>query len=115
MRVGKELLFISSQEGRVADIHKNTISGWVRKLITYCYSNSSRETATLVGTSTHAIRAMAASLVFRGGADLEQVMRACTWKSHNTFTDFYLKDISETAENLLRLGPVVAAQTIVRP
>jgi len=114
MRRGKELLFISYRPEFSKDIHKNTISGWIRKLITYCYQNASEDTLQLAGTSTHAIRGMAASLAFRGGADLEEVLRACSWQSQTTFTDFYLKDVSVVQGDMSRLGPLAVAQHIVK-
>ncbi len=114
-RKGKKLLFISQLEGHSKDIHPNTISGWVRKLIIHCYRFADDQTASLSGTSTHAIRGLAASLAFRGTASLEDVLSACSWKSHNTFTSHYLKDVSGIMGGLHRLGPLVAAQSVVHP
>ena len=39
-------------------------------------------------------------------------MQACHWKAHNTFTNFYLKDLSWLDDNNMYLGPVVAAQVL---
>ena len=37
-------------------------------------------------------------------------MQACHWKAHNTFTNFYLKDLTwSDNENNMYLGSVVAA------
>ena len=43
-------------------------------------------------------------------------MQACHWKAHNTFTNFYLKDLpwSDTDNNMY-LGPVVVAQQVLDP
>ena len=43
-------------------------------------------------------------------------MQACHWKPHNTFTNFYLKDLtwSDNDYNMF-LGPVVAAQQVLDP
>ena len=46
---------------------------------------------------------------------MEQFLRADTWCYHNTFTDFYLKDLSLYSADLIQLGPVVAAQSILHP
>ena len=113
MRSGKTRLFISFQPGRSSDISKNTISGWIRSLLHLVYTNANQDAATLCGRTTHAIRSMAASLAFSGQVDLEQVLRSCSWKSHTTFSDFYLKDMTQVKGNLLTLGPVVAAQRVV--
>ena len=43
----------------------------------------------------HDERAFAASRAFHGGGvSLDQILLACHWKSHNTFTQFYLKDLA---------------------
>ena len=39
----------------------------------------------------------------------DQILAACHWKSHNTFTQFYLKDVAWADSELFHLGPVVAA------
>ena len=40
-------------------------------------------------------------------------MQACHWKAHNTFTNFYLKDLTwSDNDNNMYLGPVVAAQVL---
>ena len=43
-------------------------------------------------------------------------MRACHWKAHNTFTNFYLKDLTwSDNDNNLYLGSVVAAKEVLDP
>ena len=61
---------------------------------------------------THDVRAFAASKAFQSGVSLDQILAACHWKSHNTFTQFYLKDVAWADSELFHLGPVVAAQQI---
>ena len=58
---------------------------------------------------------MSASLAFKGGASFEQILGSCYWKSHNTFTTFYLKDVDWQSHDQsdYKLGPVVSAQHIV--
>ena len=46
------------------------------------------------------------------GVSLEQILSACHWKLHNTFTQFYLKDVAWADMELFHLGPVVAAQQV---
>ena len=57
-----------------------------------------------------------ASKAFYGGVSVDQIMQACAWKAHNTFTNFDLKDLiwSENDNNMY-LGPVVAAQQVLDP
>ena len=42
-------------------------------------------------------------------------MQACHLKAHNTFTNFYLKDLTWSDYNNMYLGPVVAAQQVLDP
>ena len=58
---------------------------------------------------------MAASLTFHRQASMEQIVRTGTWFCHNTVTDFYLKDLSLYSADLIQLGPVVAAESILHP
>ena len=67
---------------------------------------------TLHQVKAHDVRAFAASKAFQSGVSLEQILSACHWKSHNTFTQFYLKDVAWADSELYHLGPVVAAQQI---
>ena len=46
---------------------------------------------------------------------MEQILRADTWHCHNTLTNFYLKDRSLYSADLIQLGPVVAAESILHP
>ena len=59
-----------------------------------CYELSDQEALTLHQTKAHDVRAFAASKAFQLGVSLEQILSACHWKSHNTFTQFYLKDVA---------------------
>jgi len=111
-RVGKRLLFISYQKGRTADISKNTLSSWVRQLLKLIYVNANRDASKLAGRSTHEIRALSASFAFSGMVDMEDILKACSWKSNLTFIDFYLRG-SLRCEEICKLGPLVAAQSIV--
>ena len=56
---------------------------------------------------------MAASLAFHRQATMEQILRARTWHCYNTFTDFYLKDLSLYFPDLVQLRPVVAVESIL--
>ena len=43
-------------------------------------------------------------------------MRAYHWKAHNTFTNFYLKDLTwSDNDNNMYVRPVVAAQQVLNP
>ena len=70
----------------------------------------------LVQVKAHDIRAFATSKAFYGGVSVDQIMQACHWKAHNTFTNVYLKDLTwSDNDNNMYLGPVVAAQQVLDP
>ena len=113
MRKGKALLFVSLREGYSKDITRITISQWIKHTIQTCYQSSDTADQQVTQVRAHDVRAMAASLAFKGGISLEQVLSSCYWKFHNTFTNFYLKDICWENDDIFKLGPIVSAQHVV--
>ena len=76
------------------DISPATISSWIEQTVILCYELSDQEAHTLHQVKAQDVRAFAASKAFQSGISLEQILSACHWKSHNTFTQFYLKDVA---------------------
>ena len=109
VRKGKALLFVSLREDYSKDITRITISQWIKQTIHTCYQSSDMTDQQVTQVRAHDVRAMGASLAFKGGVSLEQVLSSCYWRSHNTFTNFYLKDICWENENIFNLGPIVSA------
>ena len=103
-RQGKELVFVSFKTGFQKDIVPATISSWVKQTVLLCYQLSDQKAQDLHQVRAHDVRAFAASRAFQGGISLDQ--------AHNTFTQFYLKDLAWADSGLYHLGPVVAAQQI---
>ena len=112
LRQSKELVFVSFKKGFDKDISPATISSWIKQTVILCYELSDQQAHTLHQVKAHDVRAFAASKAFQSGISLEQILAACHWKSHNTFTQFYLKDVAWADSELYHLGPVVAAQQI---
>ena len=92
------------------DIRPATLSSWLKQTILLCYKQADQQALDLVQVKAHDIRAFAA-----GGVSVDQIMQACHWKAHNTFTNFYLKDLTWSDNNNIYLGPVVAAQQVLDP
>jgi hypothetical protein len=102
--------------GFIGDISVNTISRWLVKAITSAYKAVGQQ-SDLQRTHhvrAHDVRAMAASLAFMRSVSLEDIFQATQWRCHTTFTDHYLRDLTIQSRDLMRLGPIVAAQTIVQ-
>ena len=112
LRQNKELVFVSFKKGFDKDISSATISSWIKQTVILCYELSDQESHQLHKVKAHDVRAFTASKSFQSGVSLEQILSACHWKSHNTFTQFYLKDVAWADTELCHLGPVVAAQQI---
>ena len=108
----KELVFVSFKKGFDKDISPATISSWIKQTVILCYELSDQEALSLHQVKAHDVRAFAASKAFQSGVSLDQILSACHWKSHNTFTQFYLKDVAWADSELFHLGPVVAAQQV---
>ena len=112
LRSGKELVFISFRKSFQKDIVPATVSSWIKQTIVLCYQMSDQQAQQLHQVRAHDVRTFAASKAFQGGVPLDQILAACHWKSHNTFTQFYLKDLAWADSDVYHLGPVVAAQQI---
>ena len=89
-----------------------TLSSWLKQTILLCYKQADQQSLDLVQVKAQDIRAFAASKAYYGGASVDQIMQACHWKAHNTFTNFYLKDLTWSDNNKMYLGPAVAAQVL---
>ena len=79
----------------------------------YCDANI--DPAAIVGRTTDAIRAMAASLIFTSQIDIDEILKNCSWKSYTAFSELCLKDLTQVCDDLHSLGPIVAAQKVVVP
>ena len=101
------------QERHTSDIRPATLSSWLKQTILLCYKQADQQALDLVQVKAHDIRAFAASKAFYGGVSVYQIMQACHWKAHNTFTNFYLTWSDN--DNNMYLGPVVAAQQVLDP
>ena len=109
LRKGKDLVLVSFRKSFQKDIVPATISSWIKQTVILCYQLSDEESHSLHQVRAHDVRAFAASKAFQGGVSLDQILAACHWKAHNTFTQFYLKDLAWADSELYHLGPVVAA------
>ena len=112
LRQNKELVFVSFKKGFDKDISPAAISSWIKQTAILCYELSDQEALTIHQVKAYDVRAFSASKAFQSGVSLEQILSACHWKSYNTFTQFYLKDVAWADSELCHLGPVVAAQQI---
>ena len=104
--------FVSFKKGFHKDISPATISSWIKQTVILCYELSDQEAHTLHQVKAHDVRAFDASKVFQSGVFLRYSLVSLPLKSHNTFTQFYLKGGAWADLELYQLGLVVAAQQI---
>ena len=109
IRGDQHALLVSYKPGHSGAICPATISGWIRKTIKYCYEQSSAAEACLIQARPHDLRAQAASWNAYRNASLDSVMASAQWRHHTTFTSFYLRDMTEVEDDILHLGPIIAA------
>ena len=110
-RLRCERLFVTS--GRTKkEISKNTVSFWLRKVISLAYQLSGKA---LPAPSPLAreTRGIAPLLLFKKNFAVNQVLKAGTWRRHTTFTLHYLRGLSHKSLYTFHLGPVVAAQAMI--
>lgn len=109
----KKALFVPLRDTK-AELSKATLSNWIKECITFCLRNCSEETAKAQYTKAHQVRALASSWALKGGVPLQDILHACTWRNHTTFTKFYLKDCMSDEMGTHSIGPFVAAQSVVQ-
>ena len=117
LRGSRSFPFISFKKGHTSDIRPATLSSWLKQTILLCYKQADQQVLDLVQELKHMIFGPSRPLrPFYGGVSVDQIMQTCHWKTHNTFTNFYLKDLtSSDNDNNMFLGPVVAAQQVLDP
>jgi hypothetical protein len=108
-RQGQTRLFVSHLAHH-KEIGKDSVSVWIRKVIQKAYEHHTEEDKVVLKYKAHDLRALAASWAFHNSVALVDVMNACTWKRHSTFSEFYLRDMASQADDLYQLGPLIVAQ-----
>ena len=104
-------LFVSLQPNHRKDITKQSVANWVRRTIKLCYALVGDNPQNLGRASVHEIRSLTSSLKFERNLSLDSIMKSCVWKSGNTFTRFYLKNVALMSQDLYKLPPVCMSQS----
>jgi hypothetical protein len=108
----RQEFFIPYKAGCSNSISPATISSWIKKTVLFAYQDASPEEAAALQVRAHDLRSMATSWNLHSSVRLTDILKSAQWRSHNTFTSYYLKDMTLYEEDLLRLGPMVTAQNI---
>lgn len=110
----KQLLLNCSKQGKFnKPAGKNAVSSWIKHLVAEAHEDADKNSLSL-NRPAHEVRAIASSICLYNNVCLESILEQCRWRRQNTFTSFYLRDMSR-CDGLLRLGPLMAAGTVVTP
>ena len=111
-RKGRNELFIHFDQTRTKRLNTSHISLWLKQTIISAYNRYSE--LPIDQPRAHEVRALAASWAnFRSPASLDTIMKNAMWKSHSTFTQFYMRDVGLQSNDLYSMGPVVAAGIVI--
>ena len=110
----RKKLFIAFKKGYHREIAPITLSSWLKATVKLAYELIKPDELKTLKVTGHQVRAIAASWAALGGVSVDQIMTSCHWNSHNTFTSFYLKDLAWEDGQNFSLGPIVAAQQVLR-
>ena len=92
LRKNKNLLFVAIREGFTRDISRATISFWLKQTILLSDSESQQ----LYQVKAHDVCSMVASLAFKGGVSLNEILEAC------------FLEVSQYLHQFLSEGPLLA-------
>ncbi|MES9882230.1 MAG: hypothetical protein ABW185_15260 [Sedimenticola sp.] len=95
------------------DVSKDSVSRWIKRAVVLAYQRLTDRDLSFMKIKAHEVRAISTSLAFSQRIPLQDIMRAAYWHSHSTFSSFYLRSMVTQRDNVLSLGPVVAAQSVL--
>ena len=96
---------LSSCLDRRDSISAQTLSNWIKQAIMFTHDNATTENVMLCGVKAHQVRAVAATKVFQKVS--VSVLSVGGWMCHNTFTSYYLKDLTMQNSHGLFLAPAM--------
>ena len=92
-RANLKRLFLTVRCNKELSIHG--LSYWLRKCISLCYELTKPEgMADISRITPHEIRAVSTTLALNKHIPMKDIMRKAYWRSEQTFTKHYLKDIT---------------------
>lgn len=92
LRAGSNKLFIYYKKNQHNPASKDSISKWIVNTIKIAYTDKSLE-----GVRAHDVRSFSSSWALFQGIPIQDIMEAASWKSENTFTSFYMRDMCRKA------------------
>jgi len=111
----RQRLFISYSVSTQKDITSQTLSRYLRETIQRCYQGQAPALVEHCHAHAHEVRAIASSTLLWKSNSVENVLRAAGWKSHNTFSTFYFRNMTHVVrpEGTTGGGAVVAGHRMM--
>jgi len=103
LRAGRRPLFLPLSHTASGRLCPNTISSWLKQTIILAYeiAATDEDFQRLHSVSAHECRALSASWSALRNVSTDDIISACRWRAHTTFTSFYLRDLVEAEGQLL--------------
>ncbi len=80
------------------EVSKATISRWIALAVRRAYQGLSKQKLASLKINAHEVRAVSTSWAFFNHLPLTNILNAACWKSHSTFTRFYLRSMKFRAK-----------------
>ena len=112
VRRGRKRLFIA-YKARCTEEIKSAIISWITKTVHYVYDSLPDDAAHLFHVRAHDVCAFATS--WKALQSITSGHSACdSMAVHTISTSFYLTDVTVIEEDLLKIGPLVTAQQVMK-
>lgn len=92
---------------------KNALSFYLRTTIREAHEACLDSVCDLLRVRTHDIRGIATSMLMWRNCSVASILQAACWKTASVFATYYLSDVQREQDDVMSLGPVVAAGSIV--
>ena len=116
-RKDRTRLFVPyKQDASTREISVLSISCWIITAIRSAYETTGQnpQELKLARVQAHEVRALSTSWAGSNGISVDEILRAASWRSKGVFTSFFLRDVSSFQEGLFSLGPIFAAQSVIK-
>ena len=95
------------------DMSKALVSRWVSYTIKLAYRKLTHRDISFLKIKAHEVKALSSSWTFFDKVPFSEILKAAVWNQSSTFAKFYLREMSQQADNLHTLSPIVVAQKVV--
>ena len=93
-RKNRRQLFLSLNPDHRKDISVNTLSRWLREVISHAYENVAE-----VNPRPHEVRAWSSSLALTLNSSMKEILAAAYWRSESPFIRHYMRDVTSQRED----------------